>query len=44
MLEEEDYRSYVCEDGMHLTPQGHARMAEALIGYIKNYAPGLLAV
>lgn len=42
MLEEEDYRAFVCDDGMHLNPRGHARMAEALLGYIRSYAPGLL--
>jgi len=44
MLQEEDYRAYICEDGMHPNPQGHARLTEALLGYIRSYAPGLLAV
>ncbi len=43
MLKDEDYRSYICEDGMHPNETGHAKLTDALLHYIRNYAPAMLA-
>ncbi len=43
MLKDEDYRSYICEDGMHPNETGHEKLTAALLHYIRNYAPAMLA-
>lgn len=42
LLEDEDYRAYVSEDGLHLNERGYARLAQITLAYIKQYAPTLL--
>ncbi len=38
-----DYRRYVSGDGMHPNAEGHQRMAEVVLQYIRSYQPNLLA-
>lgn len=42
MLEDEDYRVCVSDDGLHPNARGHERLAQTTLGYIKKYAPALL--
>lgn len=37
-----DYRTFVSGDGMHPNAEGHRRMADAVLEYIKAYRPGML--
>ena len=42
LLEEEDYRTYVSDDGLHLNERGYTRLAQITLRYVKQYAPALL--
>lgn len=41
-LQKEDFRSYLCIDGMHPNPQGQDLMSETILSFIKRQANNLL--
>jgi len=43
-LKKLDFRKFICEDGIHPNPSGHALIASEIMSYIKNFAEQLIAV
>jgi acyl-CoA thioesterase-1 len=42
-LKKIDFRKFICEDGIHPNPSGHALIASEILAYIRNFAGYMLA-
>lgn len=43
-LKKLDFRKFMCVDGIHPNPSGHALIASEILSYIKNFASSIIAV